>query len=63
MFQALDALKRALRREPLDAAVRAELHFSVGNQLREMNDLDQAFQVNVPLVRADPPYTQTTQVA
>lgn len=50
VFQALDALKKALRQEPLDAAVRAELHFSMGNQLREMNDLDQAFQVNLPLV-------------
>lgn len=45
MFQALDALKTALQQEPSDPAVRAELHFSMGNQLREMNELDRAFQV------------------
>lgn len=48
MFQALDALKTALQQEPSDPAVRAELHFSMGNQLREMNELDRAFQVTSP---------------
>ncbi len=48
VFQALDALKAALQQEPSDSAVRAELHFSLGNQLREMNDLDRAFQVTSP---------------
>ncbi len=48
VFQALDALKAALQQEPSDSAVRAELHFSLGNQLREMNELDRAFQVTSP---------------
>lgn len=48
VFQALDALKTALQQEPSDPAVRAELHFSMGNQLREMNELDRAFQVTSP---------------
>ncbi|GAA6077518.1 protein O-mannosyl-transferase TMTC1 isoform X1, partial [Tachysurus ichikawai] len=41
---ALDALDRALQQEPMDMAVKAELHFSIGNQLREMNELDRAFE-------------------
>lgn len=49
VFQALDALKSALQQEPADPMVKAELHFSMGNQLREMNQLDQAFQVTVRL--------------
>ncbi|XP_057179852.1 protein O-mannosyl-transferase TMTC1 isoform X2 [Triplophysa rosa] len=56
--EALDALKKALRQEPLDAAVRAELHFSVGNQLREMNDLDQAFQSYKLAVELKPDQSQ-----
>lgn len=43
--QALDALDKALQQNPSDLTLRAELHFSKGNQLREMNQLDQAFQV------------------
>ncbi|KAK3517804.1 hypothetical protein QTP70_018967 [Hemibagrus guttatus] len=42
--EALDALDRALQQEPMDTAVKAELHFSIGNQLREMNELDRAFE-------------------
>ncbi|XP_027007329.1 protein O-mannosyl-transferase TMTC1 isoform X1 [Tachysurus fulvidraco] len=42
--EALDALDRALQQEPMDMAVKAELHFSIGNQLREMNELDRAFE-------------------
>uniref|UniRef100_A0A668APY2 dolichyl-phosphate-mannose--protein mannosyltransferase n=1 Tax=Myripristis murdjan TaxID=586833 RepID=A0A668APY2_9TELE len=42
--QALDALDRALQQNPSDLTVRAELHFSKGNQLREMNQLDRAFE-------------------
>ncbi|XP_060759371.1 protein O-mannosyl-transferase TMTC1 isoform X2 [Neoarius graeffei] len=42
--EALDALDRALQQEPMDPAVKAELHFSMGNQLREMNELDRAFE-------------------
>ncbi|KAI5093952.1 transmembrane and TPR repeat-containing protein 1 isoform X1 [Silurus meridionalis] len=42
--EALDALDRALQQEPMDPSVKAELHFSMGNQLREMNELDRAFE-------------------
>ncbi|XP_073671117.1 protein O-mannosyl-transferase TMTC1 isoform X3 [Paramisgurnus dabryanus] len=56
--EALDALKKALRHKPLDAAVRAELHFSMGNQLREMNDLDQAFQSYKLAVELKPDQSQ-----
>ncbi|XP_046872257.1 protein O-mannosyl-transferase TMTC1 [Hypomesus transpacificus] len=42
--QALDALDQALQQQPSDLSVRAELHFSMGNQLREMNLLDRAFE-------------------
>lgn len=44
VFQALQALDKALQ-QPADLAVRAELFFSMGNQLREMNELDKAFEV------------------
>lgn len=47
LFQALGALDRALQQNLSDLTVRAELHFSKGNQLREMNLLDQAFKVPV----------------
>ncbi|XP_076023604.1 protein O-mannosyl-transferase TMTC1 isoform X2 [Genypterus blacodes] len=42
--EALDALDRALHQNPNDVMVRAELYFSKGNQLREMNQLDRAFE-------------------
>ncbi|CAN9508050.1 unnamed protein product [Ophioblennius macclurei] len=42
--EALDALDRALQQNPPDQTVRAELYFSKGNQLREMNQLDRAFE-------------------
>ncbi|XP_015224783.1 PREDICTED: transmembrane and TPR repeat-containing protein 1-like, partial [Cyprinodon variegatus] len=42
--QALEALDRALQQNPSDPTVKAELHFSKGNQLREMNQLDEAFE-------------------
>ncbi|XP_034434594.1 protein O-mannosyl-transferase TMTC1 isoform X5 [Hippoglossus hippoglossus] len=42
--EALDALDRALQQNPSDLTVRAELYFSKGNQLREMNQLDRAFE-------------------
>lgn len=45
--QALGALDRALQQNLTDLTVRAELYFSKGNQLREMNLLDQAFKVVV----------------
>ncbi|KAG9332082.1 hypothetical protein JZ751_016148 [Albula glossodonta] len=43
--EALDALEKALLHlSPTDVGVLAELHFSKGNQLREMNLLEQAFE-------------------
>ncbi|XP_047246431.1 protein O-mannosyl-transferase TMTC1 isoform X3 [Girardinichthys multiradiatus] len=42
--EALVALNMALQQNPSDLKVRAELHFSKGNQLREMNQLDEAFE-------------------
>lgn len=45
LSQALGALDRALQQNLSDLTVRAELYFSKGNQLREMNLLDQAFKV------------------
>uniref|UniRef100_A0A672NRH3 dolichyl-phosphate-mannose--protein mannosyltransferase n=1 Tax=Sinocyclocheilus grahami TaxID=75366 RepID=A0A672NRH3_SINGR len=56
--EALDALKAALQQEPSDPAVRAELHFSMGNQLREMNELDQAFQSYKLAVELKPDQSQ-----
>lgn len=45
------ALDLALQQNPSDLTVRAELHFSKGNQLREMNQLDEAFEVmSIPSV-------------
>ena len=49
----MEALDQALLQSPSDPAVRAELHFSKGNQLREMNQLDQAFQVRPPRTGLD----------
>uniref|UniRef100_A0A6Q2YIR4 dolichyl-phosphate-mannose--protein mannosyltransferase n=1 Tax=Esox lucius TaxID=8010 RepID=A0A6Q2YIR4_ESOLU len=43
--EALDALEKALQQNPIDISVRAELYFSKGNQLREMNQLDRAFEL------------------
>ncbi|XP_016390792.1 transmembrane and TPR repeat-containing protein 1-like [Sinocyclocheilus rhinocerous] len=56
--EALDALKAALQQEPSDPAVRAELHFSMGNQLREMNELDRAFQSYKLAVELKPDQSQ-----
>ncbi|XP_043093670.1 protein O-mannosyl-transferase TMTC1 isoform X2 [Puntigrus tetrazona] len=56
--EALDALKTALQQEPSDPGVRAELHFSMGNQLREMNELDRAFQSYKLAVELKPDQSQ-----
>ncbi|XP_056443855.1 protein O-mannosyl-transferase TMTC1 [Gadus chalcogrammus] len=56
--QAVDALDQALLQSPSDPAVRAELHFSKGNQLREMNQLDQAFQSYKLAVELKPDQSQ-----
>ncbi|KAM9327505.1 protein O-mannosyl-transferase TMTC1 isoform 1-T1 [Pholidichthys leucotaenia] len=42
--EALEALDQALQQNPSDLTVRAELYFSRGNQLREMSQLDRAFE-------------------
>uniref|UniRef100_A0A8D3D5Z0 dolichyl-phosphate-mannose--protein mannosyltransferase n=1 Tax=Scophthalmus maximus TaxID=52904 RepID=A0A8D3D5Z0_SCOMX len=56
--EALDALDRALQHNPSDLTVRAELYFSKGNQLREMNQLDQAFESYKKTVELKPDQSQ-----
>uniref|UniRef100_A0A3B3RET1 dolichyl-phosphate-mannose--protein mannosyltransferase n=1 Tax=Paramormyrops kingsleyae TaxID=1676925 RepID=A0A3B3RET1_9TELE len=56
--EALEALDKALQQEPKDRGVRAELHFSKGNQLREMNLLDRAFQSYKMAVELNPEQSQ-----
>ncbi|XP_059181752.1 protein O-mannosyl-transferase TMTC1 [Centropristis striata] len=56
--EALDALDRALQHCPSDLSVRAELYFSKGNQLREMNQLDQAFESYKLAVELKPDQSQ-----
>ncbi|GLD66056.1 transmembrane and TPR repeat-containing protein 1, partial [Lates japonicus] len=55
---ALDALDRALQQNPSDLTVRAELYFSKGNQLREMNQLDRAFESYKLAVELKPDQSQ-----
>ncbi|KAL6117158.1 tmtc1 [Pungitius sinensis] len=56
--EALDALDQALQQSPSDLTVRAELYFSKGNQLREMNQLDQAFESYKQAVELKPDQSQ-----
>ncbi|KAK0135038.1 Transmembrane and TPR repeat-containing protein 1 [Merluccius polli] len=56
--QAVEALDRALHQNPSDHNIRAELHFSKGNQLREMNELDRAFQSYKLAVELKPDQSQ-----
>ncbi|KAG5830560.1 hypothetical protein ANANG_G00312000 [Anguilla anguilla] len=56
--EALDALEKALQQNPSEAGVRAELHFSKGNQLREMNMLDSAFESYKLAVELNPDQSQ-----
>ncbi|XP_063073014.1 protein O-mannosyl-transferase TMTC1 isoform X2 [Engraulis encrasicolus] len=56
--EALDALDRALQHSPSDDSIRAELHFSKGNQLREMNQLDRAFESYKLAVQLNPDQSQ-----
>lgn len=56
--EALEALDRALQQNPSDLTVKAELYFSKGNQLREMNRLDQAFQSYKLAVQLKPDQSQ-----
>lgn len=56
--EALEALDRALQQNPQDLSVRAELYFSKGNQLREMNQLDRAFESYKLAVELKPDQSQ-----
>uniref|UniRef100_A0A3Q3BFX1 dolichyl-phosphate-mannose--protein mannosyltransferase n=1 Tax=Kryptolebias marmoratus TaxID=37003 RepID=A0A3Q3BFX1_KRYMA len=56
--EALHALDMALQQNPGDLTVRAELYFSKGNQLREMNQLDQAFESYKLAVKLKPDQSQ-----
>ncbi|KAI1882049.1 hypothetical protein AGOR_G00246690 [Albula goreensis] len=56
--EALDALEKALQQNPKEPGVRAELHFSKGNQLREMNLLDHAFESYKLAVELNPDQSQ-----
>uniref|UniRef100_A0AAY5KVP2 dolichyl-phosphate-mannose--protein mannosyltransferase n=1 Tax=Esox lucius TaxID=8010 RepID=A0AAY5KVP2_ESOLU len=56
--EALDALEKALQQNPIDISVRAELYFSKGNQLREMNQLDRAFESYKQAVELKPDQSQ-----
>ncbi|KAK7878894.1 hypothetical protein WMY93_030828 [Mugilogobius chulae] len=56
--QALEFLDRALQQEPSDPSVRAELLFSRGNQLREMDRLQQAFESYSEAVQINPDQSQ-----
>ncbi|KAM9771731.1 protein O-mannosyl-transferase TMTC1 isoform X1 [Syngnathus typhle] len=56
--EALEALNNALHQNPSDLAVRAELYFSKGNQLREMNQLDLAFKNYKLAVELNPDQSQ-----
>ncbi|MBN3321944.1 TMTC1 protein, partial [Atractosteus spatula] len=56
--EALDALDKAIQLNMGDLAMKAELHFSKGNQLREMNLLEQAFQSYRLAVELNPDQSQ-----
>uniref|UniRef100_A0A3P8RUK0 dolichyl-phosphate-mannose--protein mannosyltransferase n=1 Tax=Amphiprion percula TaxID=161767 RepID=A0A3P8RUK0_AMPPE len=56
--EALEALDRALQQNPQDLTMRAELYFSKGNQLREMNQLDRAFESYKLAVELKPDQSQ-----
>jgi len=43
--QALEAIDKALQLKPKDPKIISELFFTKGNQLREQNLLDEAFEV------------------
>ncbi|XP_072309450.1 protein O-mannosyl-transferase TMTC1 isoform X2 [Eucyclogobius newberryi] len=56
--QALQFLELALEQEPSDPSVKAELLFSRGNQLREMDQLHLAFQSYHEAVQLNPDQSQ-----
>ncbi|KAK1168848.1 protein O-mannosyl-transferase TMTC1-like [Acipenser oxyrinchus oxyrinchus] len=56
--EALDALEKAIRVNHKDPRIKAELFFSKGNQLREMNLLDLAFESYKQAVALNPDQSQ-----
>ncbi|KAJ3612107.1 hypothetical protein NHX12_020384 [Muraenolepis orangiensis] len=56
--QAVETLDQALQQNPKDPNLRAELHFSKGNHLREMDQLDRAFQSYQLAVELKPDQSQ-----
>ncbi|XP_059508271.1 protein O-mannosyl-transferase TMTC1 [Stegostoma tigrinum] len=56
--EALDAVKRAMQMKPKDPKILAELYFSEGNLLRELNQLDVAFESYKQAVGLSPDLSQ-----
>lgn len=56
--QALDAIDKALQLKPKDPKVKSELFFTKGNQLREQNLLDRAFESYRAAVELNPEQAQ-----
>ncbi|XP_012575886.1 PREDICTED: transmembrane and TPR repeat-containing protein 1 isoform X3 [Condylura cristata] len=56
--QALDAIDKALQLKPKDPKVKSELFFTKGNQLREQNLLDRAFESYRAAVELNPDQAQ-----
>uniref|UniRef100_A0A8C5LCQ8 dolichyl-phosphate-mannose--protein mannosyltransferase n=1 Tax=Jaculus jaculus TaxID=51337 RepID=A0A8C5LCQ8_JACJA len=56
--KALDAIDKALQLKPKDPKVMSELFFTKGNQLREQNLLDKAFESYEAAVALDPDQAQ-----
>ncbi|XP_072915104.1 protein O-mannosyl-transferase TMTC1 isoform X1 [Hemitrygon akajei] len=56
--EALDAVKEAVQMKPKDPKVLAELYFSEGNLLRELNRLDVAFESYKQAVELSPDLSQ-----
>ncbi|XP_041071543.1 protein O-mannosyl-transferase TMTC1 isoform X4 [Carcharodon carcharias] len=56
--EALDAVKKAVKMKPKDPKILAELYFSEGNLLRELNQLDVAFKSYKQAVELSPDLSQ-----
>ncbi|XP_067907107.1 protein O-mannosyl-transferase TMTC1 isoform X2 [Heterodontus francisci] len=56
--EALEAVKRAVQMKPKDPKILAELYFSEGNLLRELNRLDVAFESYKQAVELSPDLSQ-----
>jgi len=57
-LQALDAIDKALQLKPKDPKIISELFFTKGNQLREQNLLDKAFESYKAAVELNPDQAQ-----